>query len=258
MWEARGPVSDSDETLDSIGTAGVRVWQRRGGYRFTLDALLLAAFAAAEGAGGAEGPLLELGAGSGVVSLLLVRQFGLGPVDALELQPGVHARLVRAVALNGCEGRVRPVLGDLREARTAWAPGAYTHVVSNPPFRAAGAGVRSPDDERAVSKQELTCDAGAVVAAARHSLLPGGRVSLVYPAARLSEVLARLEEARLYPMVLRLVHARAEAPATRFLVHAVRDRRRGLVVRPPLLVHGEGPGGYGAEVAALMDPPRSG
>src|SRR5690349_17643026 len=95
-------VLQPDETLDSIGTSGVRVVQRRTGYRFTLDALLLAHFAAQEGPG-AEGPVLELGAGSGVVSLLLVRQFGRTRVTALELQPPVHARLVRNVVLNGCE-----------------------------------------------------------------------------------------------------------------------------------------------------------
>ena len=156
----------SDETLDSIGTANVRVLQRRSGYRFTLDAVLLAAFAATEGRD-AGGPLLELGAGSGVVSFLLACQFGLGPVDALELQPEVHARLVRAVALNACEQRVRPLLGDLREARSLFPPGAYAHVVSNPPFRPAHAGVRSPDEERAVSKAELACDAPSVVAMAQ-------------------------------------------------------------------------------------------
>jgi len=245
-----------DETLDSIGTAGVRVLQRRSGYRFTLDAVLLAAFAATEGAD-APGPLLELGAGSGVVSFLLACQFGLGPVDALELQPEVHARLSRAVALNACEGRVRPMLGDLREARSLFPSGSYAHVVSNPPFRPARAGVLSPDEERALSKQELACDAPSVVAAARHVLSPGGRVSLVYPAARLAEVLALLVAARLHPVALRLVHARVEAPATRFLVHAVRDRQRGLAVRPPLIVHGEGPGGYSPEVASLMEPPRA-
>jgi tRNA1Val (adenine37-N6)-methyltransferase len=245
-----------DETLDSIGTAGVKLLQRRSGYRFTLDAVLLAAFAATEGRD-AGGPLLELGAGSGVVSFLLACQFGLGPVDALELQPEVHARLVRAVALNACEGRVRPLLGDLREARSLFAPGAYVHVVSNPPFRPVHAGVRSPDEERALSKQELACDAPSVVAAARHALSPGGRVSLVYPAARVAEVLGLLVAAKLYPVALRFVHARVEAPATRFLVHAVRDRQRGLAVRPPLIAHGEGPGGYSPEVAALMEPPRS-
>ncbi|HSP78096.1 MAG TPA: SAM-dependent methyltransferase, partial [Myxococcaceae bacterium] len=107
------------------------------------------------------------------------------------------------------------------------------------------------------SKQEWTCDAPAVVAAARHALAPGGRVSLVYPAARVAEVLGLLLEARFHPSALRLVHARVDEPATRFLVHAVRDRARELVVRPPLIVHGEGPGGYAPEVAALMEPPRS-
>jgi tRNA1(Val) A37 N6-methylase TrmN6 len=244
---------EPDETLDSIGTAGVQVVQRRRGYRFTLDAVVLASFAA-EG-GGVGGRWLELGAGSGVVSLLLVKQFGVGPVDALELQPGVYGRLVRGVALNGCEGRVRPLLGDLREARGWVEAGAYAHVVSNPPFRPARAGVRSPDEERALSKQELACDARAVVEAARHALGPGGRVSLVYPAARLAEVLGLLGEAGLSPSVLRLVHARVEAPALRFLVHAVKGRKPGLAVRPPLVVHGEGPGGYSAEIAALLTPP---
>jgi tRNA1(Val) A37 N6-methylase TrmN6 len=244
----------SDETLDSIGTSGVRVLQRRGGYRFTLDAVLLAHFTATEGTG-TPGPALELGAGSGVVSFLLVKQFGLEPVDALELQPAVHARLTRAVALNACEGRVRPLLGDLREARKLVASGAYAHVVSNPPFRRAQAGVLSPDDERALSKSELACDAAAVVAAARHALRPGGFVSLVYPAARVAEVLGLLMQAKLFPRALRFVHSRVKSPATRFLVHAVRDRDRGLAARPPLIVHGEGPGGYAPEVAALMDAP---
>ncbi|NMO17657.1 methyltransferase [Pyxidicoccus fallax] len=243
-----------DETLDSIGTAGVRVLQRRSGYRFTLDAVLLAHFASTEGTG-APGPMLELGAGSGVVSFLLVKQFGLGPVDALELQPAVYARLERAVALNGCEGRVTPLLGDLRRIREHVSGGRYSHVVSNPPFRVAHAGVRSPDDERAVSKSEVACVAGDVVAAARYALVPGGLVSLVYPAARVAEVLGLLTQAKLYPSVLRFVHSRVEDAATRFLVQAVRDRDRGLAVRPPLIVHGEGPGGYSAEVAALMDAP---
>ncbi|WP_224240533.1 tRNA1(Val) (adenine(37)-N6)-methyltransferase [Hyalangium gracile] len=242
------------ETVDSIGTAGVQVLQRREGYRFTLDAVLLAAFAASEGAH--EGAVLELGAGSGVVSFLLARQFGRAPVDALELQPTVHERLVRGVALNRLEGQVRPLLGDLREARKLLPAGAYTLVVSNPPFRPRSAGVRSPDEERALSKQELACDAVAVIAASRHALAPGGGVSLVYPAARLAEVLGLLTGARLFPRALRLIHARAASPATRFLVHALRDTDRGLAVRPPLLVHGQGPGGYAPEVAALMDPPR--
>ncbi|QQR44591.1 methyltransferase [Myxococcus xanthus] len=254
MPEPTLPEPGSDETLDSIGTAGVRVLQRRTGYRFTLDAVLLAHFAATERVG-ESGRMLELGAGSGVVSFLLVKQFGLGPVDALELQPAVHARLMRAVVLNGCEAHVTPLLGDLRRIREHVSGGQYAHVVSNPPFRLADAGVRSPDDERAVSKSEVACDAPSVVAAARYALMPGGSVSLVYPAARVAEVLGLLTQAKLHPTVLRFVHARVGAPATRFLVHALRDRDRGLAVRPPLIVHGEGPGGYSAEVAALMDPP---
>lgn len=245
-----------DETLDSIGTAGVQVFQRRGGYRFTLDAVLLASFAATERAE-VSGPLLELGAGSGVVSFLLAKQFGVVPIDALELQPAVHARLERNVALNGLQTCVRPMLGDLRRISELVPAGSYAQVVSNPPFRPAGAGVLSPDEERAISKSELACDAASVVAAARHALQPGGAVSLIYPVARLGELLGLLSDAKLHPASLRFIHSRADSPATRFLVHAIRDRERAFTVHPPLVVHGDAAGGYSEEVAALMEPPRA-
>ena len=242
-----------EETWDSIGTAGVQVVQRRRGYRFTLDAVLLAAFAA--GREPDPGPWLELCAGSGVISLLLVRQFGVGAIDALELQAQVHARLVRNVAANGCEATVRPRLGDLRAH--PWPPGHYRHVVANPPYRVVGAGMRSPDPERALSKEELACTLADVVAASRHALTPAGRLSLVYPAARLPEALGQLAAQRMTPRALRFVHARAGAPANHVLVRAVRDDAGPLEVQAPWFVHGDVPGSYGPELAALLDPPRS-
>jgi len=241
-----------EETWDAIGTAGVQVVQRRRGYRFTLDAVLLAAFAGQVEPGA--GPWLELCAGSGVISLLLVRQFGVGAIHALELQAPVHARLVRNVAANGCEASVHPMLGDLRTH--PWTPGAYRHVVANPPYRLVGAGMRSPDEERALSKEELACTLADVVAASRHALAPGGQLSLVYPAARLPELLGQLAARRMSPQSLRFVHARASAPANHVLVRAVRDGAGTLKVLAPWIVHGSEPGGYGPELAALLAPPR--
>ncbi len=106
-----GPTPPSpapDGTLDSIGTAGVL--RRRNGYRFTLDAVLLAHFAATEG-GSTPGPMLELGAGSGVVSFLLVKQFGLRPVDALESRYAV--RVLQAVRFSTIDPAAPLVLSCL-------------------------------------------------------------------------------------------------------------------------------------------------
>lgn len=249
------PVPEADtETLDSIGTSGVRVYQRRQGYRFTVDALLLAHFAAAEADPQADLPWLELGAGSGVISLLLAHQFGVTSLNALELLPGPHSRMVRSIALNGHQARVHPWLGDLRSLPPPLR-GIHGQVVSNPPYRPGQRGLLSADEERATGKHELTCDAKSVVSAARQALMTGGGFSLIYPAFRLAEVFRLLEEQRLFPRVLRLIHSRAESPATRFLVHAKRDRPGEISVRAPLIVHGDAPGGYSAELAALVTEP---
>lgn len=244
-----------DETLDSIGTADVRVLQRREGYRFGLDSVLLAAFAAEVDAGG---PLLELGAGAGVVSLLLARQFGLGPVTALERQEGLHERLVRNVSLNACEGRVRPLRVDWREARGTLPGAPFAHVVTNPPFWAPGAGRLSPDGERQAARHELHGAFPSLVLAARRLLRPGGALTVVHLASRLAVLVPALAAGGFSLRRLRLVHPRAEGPAHLALLHARLGAGEGLVVPPPLVVHGDGPGGYSPEVARWLSFPGTG
>jgi tRNA1Val (adenine37-N6)-methyltransferase len=240
------------ETLDAIGTADVQVLQARRGYRFGLDAVLLAAFAARVHPGG---PLLELGAGSGVVSLLLVKQFGVAPVTALELQPGLHARLVRNVALNGCADRLTAVQGDWR-ALSGATPGApFAHVVANPPYYAPAAGRVSPEEERRLARHEVNGDFASLALAARRLLRPDGVLTVVHLASRLGEVLPLLAGHGFAAQQLRLVHPRVDAPAKLLLVSARKGGGADLTVLPPLVVHGDGPDGYGPEVAQWMASP---
>src|SRR5437667_307452 len=58
--------SVAEETLDSILGGALRLYQPRRGYRFSVEAVLLARFAAARPAA----RVLELGAGCGVVALI--------------------------------------------------------------------------------------------------------------------------------------------------------------------------------------------
>src|SRR5258708_37146994 len=80
--------SIAEETLDSILGGALRLYQPRRGYRFSVEAVLLARFAAARPAA----RVLELGAGCGVV--WVVPPAGARPPEgvALEIQPGPAPR----------------------------------------------------------------------------------------------------------------------------------------------------------------------
>ncbi|MFZ5468360.1 MAG: tRNA1(Val) (adenine(37)-N6)-methyltransferase [Myxococcota bacterium] len=232
MWTTPPLGPGPDETCDSI--CGVRVLQRAQGYRVSLDPILLAQFAARKRPKGA---VIDLGAGSGVISLLLAARFRWKSVTALELQPSLYELATRNVRLNHLEGDVHVVLGDLRDVRLSFPGGAFAHAVCNPPFGARESGWTNPEAERAIARHELTCDVGDVVAAAAYLLASRGKLFVVHPASRLASLIQTLRQHRLEPRRLRLVYPRARSSAHRVLVEAVKEAREGLELLPPLVVH---------------------
>jgi tRNA1Val (adenine37-N6)-methyltransferase len=240
------------ETLDAICGGEVQVLQRRVGYRFSLDPILLAHFAVFE-AGAHRGRLIDLGTGSGIIPLILAKRLGLRTVTGLELQPRLYALAERNVYLNRCEQQVTLVQGDLRQVSQFFAAGSFVHVLCNPPYRACTTGRSSTTLEKALARHEVACSLQDVARAARHLLTPRGGLSLVYPAARFAELAAVLREHRLEPKTVRMVHPRAERPAKLVLLHAVKGGRADLKVLPPLVLHAEDEHAFTEEVSAMVD-----
>ena len=200
----------ADETLDEFHRGQVRVIQSKKGFRFALDAPLLADFTEIED--GDE--LLELGTGNGIIPLLLgARPFRL--LTALEIQAGPAALARRNIALNGLRGRVRIVRTDFRSYR----PGRRFDVVfSNPPYIKVRTGYLSPSGEKSIAKHELSCDLDEVMRAVSELLKPEGRGYLIYPAARSGELRTAAAARGLGVRASRLVLPRPAAPPAFILV----------------------------------------
>ena len=238
------------ETLDAICGGRVRLLQRVGGYRFNLDPILLAHFACPE-PGALEGRVIDLGTGSGIIPLILARKLEVESVG-LELQESLFRLAERNLVLNRCESKVDLVHGDLRRARALFPPASFAHVICNPPYHPAKAGRINPAEEKAIARHELESDLGDVLAAAAHLLEPLGSLWLVFPAARLAELIRSACEARLPPVRLRLVHPRLNAPAKLALVQAVKGGQRAMIALPPLVIHQEDQAAFTPEVEAML------
>lgn len=221
-----------DETLDSVGS--VRILQRRDGYRFTLDAVLLADFALA---GGAPRRVVDLGAGSGVVGLAVATRTPLDALALVELQPGLASLARRNARLNGVEV-AQVVEADLRQLPDDIPSGDWDLVLSNPPWFELGRYRLNPHSEKAIARHEIECTLADVADAACRSMSPDGRVAVVLPAHRLSDAFTAFASAELHPSRIRFVHPHSEEPANTFLLEAVRAKRE-LVVEPPLVLVAE-------------------
>jgi tRNA1Val (adenine37-N6)-methyltransferase len=246
----RSELLGPEETGDSALGGTVRLVQPRKGYRFGIDAVLLARFAAERPAARA----LDLGCGCGAVSLCLLALGGAREALGIDLQEPMVDRARRAARWNGLEGRARFEVADMRGRDRTIAPQSFDLVVANPPYRPASAGRTSPDPASALARHELAGSLADAAAAAAYALGTGGAFCAVYPAARLATLLEGCRGTGLEPKVLQPVHPREGEPASLVLVRCLRGGGEGLELRSPLFLHAAG-GGYSPEAQRLLGPP---
>ena len=236
-----------NETVDQLGLTDLRVIQQQKGYRCSMDPFLLCGFSGLRD----ERVIYDLGCGNGVIPLLAAARSTAEVIVGVERQPQMVERARRSIDLNDLQDRVRIVEGDLRLIRQSCSARQADLVLANPPFRAAGNGRISPDDERAAARHELAGGLPEFLEAARYLLKDGGRCCLVFLAERLVELLALMRQLDLEPKRLRLVHSTLGETACTVLVEGVSKGRPGLVAEAPLVVYTGKERDYTKEVLAM-------
>jgi tRNA1(Val) A37 N6-methylase TrmN6 len=222
-------VSGATTTDDSFLGGRLRLAQPGKGYRAGIDAVLLAA--AVPAAPGER--VLELGLGTGAVSLCLAARVPGLALAGLELQPAYAALARRNAAANGVALEV--IEGDLAAMPVALRARSFDHVVMNPPYfrRTAGTAAADPGREAALG-EGVPLDLW--VAAGARRLRPGGRLTAIQRAERLPELLAACA-GRLGSLELRPVLPRAGRAATLVLLRARKGGRAPFRLAAPLVLH---------------------
>lgn len=182
----------------------------------------------------------DLGAGTGLLSVLLLARQSELTVWAVELLAEGCELIHRAAEQNGWEDRLIPHQADLRQL-AALPRQRFDAVICNPPYFPDGSGQVSPAPERRMARSETTASLEDVCRAASALLGTGGRFSLVMRTERMAELFVLCRRFALEPKRLRTVHHVAGAAPSLFLLECRKDGRPGLTAEPPLVLkHGDG------------------
>jgi len=240
------PIHD-DEKIDSILDGKLRIIQRQRGYRFSIDALLLAHFVALQDGD----TVIELGTGSGIISVILAQRPNPVRILGVEIQEGLFSIAVRNISLNSLDDRVEIIRGDVRQPASFCAPQSFSVAVFNPPYRRIRSGRINPDSEKAAARHEIFGTAGDFVDAAARALRTGGRMYAIYPSTRMVELIWKMKSARMEPKKLRPVYSRQGSPAVFVLVEGVKEGGEELEMMPPLVIYDE-KGEYTGEMREIF------
>ncbi len=183
------PIKKDDETLDAFYHGKIRIIQKSKGYRFSIEAPLLADFI--EPLPGDE--LLELGTANGIISLLAsIKPFK--SLLALEIQESLAELASRNVGLNNLQKRIKVMCQDLR----MFSPGRkYDIVFANPPYHEKNTGRMSRSMEISIAKHEVKCNIFDVMYKTAELLHEKGRAYFVFSFRRRDDFIEAVHKNRL-------------------------------------------------------------
>ena len=222
-----------DETLEDLQLCGLKLIQKKKGFRFGMDSVLLAHFAQI----GPKDCVADFGTGTGILPLLLIGRNKGKHFTCFEIQQEYAEMAARTMRMNGLEDRVDIICGDAAKALDMTEPCSLDAVICNPPYAVPGTALTSPFSSRSIARsQEKNTMEGFLKSAFR--ILKGrGRFITVYPAPRMLHIMRLMHEAHLEPKHFQLIYPQEDKPANLVLIEAMKDAKEMLHPMEPMIIY---------------------
>lgn len=237
-----------DEKLDELFNGRLKIIQKKEGYRFSVDALLLAHFSSHLAAHS----IIDLGTGSGIIPLILAGKSAAPAIVGVEVQEEMADMARRTISLNELAGRVTILCEDMRNIGDCFPPASFDLVVSNPPYYPVSTGRINPTEQKAIARHEIMLSLEDLVAGARYLVKPTGCAVIIFPAKRLSELLSALTRSAMKPRLLRIIYSQEKGEGKLVIVEACKGGNPELEITQPFFVYDQ-EGGYSEEMQKIYD-----
>lgn len=158
--------------------------------------------------------ILDVGSGTGVISLMMAQRCPSAEIDGVELDPDAYEQCVENfeqspwnLNLFNYHCSFQEFTDDIEEE--------YDLIISNPPYFDHG---DRPESSRKLARDATSLPLKSLIIGAQKLLAKNGRLALVLPAEQEYNLLAILEQYHFTILRLTRVRGRAERPVKRILV----------------------------------------
>lgn len=221
------------ERLDDLYRNNYKIIQNTKKFCFGMDAVLLSGFARVFPGERA----LDLGAGTGIIPILLEAKTEGEHFTGLEIQTESADMAKRSVALNKLEDKIDIITGDIKEASAIFGQASFDVVTSNPPYMNHSHGLLNPSQTKAIARHEILCTLEDVVRETSRVLKPNGRFYLVHRPFRLIEIINTLSAYKLEVKRMKFVHPYADKEPSMVLMECIKGAKSMVKVEAPLIVY---------------------
>ena len=199
-------------------------------HRFGTDAFLLADFAKPRH----KDKICDFCTGSGIVALLMHKNFKPHHIYALEIQEKAHDQLKISLERSDIDS-ITPVLGDLKY----WKSDSELDLITcNPPYKIDNTGAKNNLESVSIARHEMMCTLDNVCKSAAKNLKFGGRLCLCNRPQRLCDIMSSMRNAGLEPKRVKFVSKNPQTAPWLVLVEGRKGGNPFLQVEPQLYTQG--------------------
>lgn len=220
-----------DYTADYLLDKQIRIFQPIDGYRASTDAVFLSSLISRVKA---NEQILDVGSGTGAVSLCLAHRFPQNKIIGLEIQPELTALSNMSARANAFENLCYFNCDINKPLSNQIAKGSFEHVVSNPPY--SDHDMPSPKIGKATAHNFNQSDLSKWIDFMLTMLKPNGYFYMVNRAEALDEILYSLHK-KAGAIDIVPLYSKACHPAKRVLISARKNSKTPLKIEPELVIH---------------------
>jgi len=222
------------ERIDDLQINGLKIIQNTKGFCFGIDSILLSDFAKSIKKGA---KVVDLGTGTGIISILLTAKTEASNVLGVELQTDIADMAERSVLLNHLENKVSIINEDIRELDKILEIGTYDVIITNPPYMKKDSGLKNENNTKLISRHEVECTLEDIARVSHKLLRDNGEIYMVHRPDRLVDIMAIFRKYRLEIKEMRLVFSNESSQANLVLIKAVKNGNAFLRIHKPLYVY---------------------
>lgn len=238
-----------NEEINDLEYKGLKMIQNKEGFCFGMDSILLSDFAKEIKD---ESYVIDLGAGTGILDVLLCGKTNLKKIIGVEIQEDVANLAKRNIQLNHLEDRFEMICSNIKDIiiKNYVKKNSFDVVVTNPPYKKDKTGIQNKNYTKLIARHEIEANLEDFIQISYQILKDKGTLYMIHRPERLVDILILLRNYKIEPKEIRFVQPKAEKDPNLVLVKGIKNAKAFIKVQKPLIVY-QNDGNYTEEILKI-------
>ena len=238
-----------NERIDDLEFKNLKIIQNKEGFCFGTDSVLLADFAKniKKGAN-----VLDLGTGTGIISILLCGKTDLNSITGVEIQNEVAEMANRSSKLNKLEKKFKVLNDNILNLKNIYDNQSFDVIVTNPPYKKKNTGIINENEKKIISRHEITATLEDFIKVSSDLLKDKGEIYMVHRPDRLVDILSLMRNNKIEPKILRMVYSNKNMEPKLLLIKGIKNAKPFLKIEKNLYIY-DGNGNYTEEIMKIYN-----